>query len=207
MKLSFFISFILSSTWLYAKPTCETILVNSIATSEKCLNALEKMHKQQLKVEVTSSADKAEIKRLLALLEEKNRTIAFLQSKSSVSSKEQNITTVLPHYLNMKNGDVLSRNAYRVVAFFLNVRNEPSGNGDQVAVYQRGDIVQIRDIVLKESGKYYWLKTDKGWIYVTDATDKTIRKELDRILEQKQSGTLNLTSRLVGKPAEGGGRS
>lgn len=117
--------------------------------------------------------------------------------------KKSNLTT---RYAELNNSEVLSEGAYRVAAYLLNVRSEPTANADQVAVFKRGEVVRIFDVSMRVVGgsEIFWAKTRKGWIYVTDSSDEQIRAELVDFMEMKKA---DRTSRLAGKPGKGGERS
>lgn len=113
-------------------------------------------------------------------------------------------------YAELSGDEVIAENAYRIPVYLLNVRAEPTASAEQVAVYKKGDVVRIFDVVRKKisDGEIFWLKTRKGWIYVTDAKDEDIHAELMDYMQMVQSDkTSRLAKTPMGSHAKGGARS
>lgn len=147
--------------------------------------------------------DEAE-KRLKTALKERSDALAsaaYWKGRAKLSDR----------YSELSNGEVIGENAYRVAAFYLNVRSGPTSTANQVAVLKHGDVVRIFDISRKRQtgGRdIFWLRTRKGWIYVTDVSDDEVYEELVDYWTMKQS---DKPSRLAETPervpAGGGARS
>ena len=205
--------------------SCTEELARSVDMTERCLGdariaALEKQAAEKVTA-VEESGLIASLKHtILGLTGERDAAIAerdaVAAERDALKSenerykahiarlkKKSNLTT---RYAELDNSEVLSEGAYRVAAYLLNVRSEPTANADQVAVYKRGEVVRIFDVSMRVIGgnEIFWAKTRKGWIYVTDSSDEQIHTELVDFMQMKKA---DRTSHLAGKPDKGGERS
>lgn len=211
--------------WTALTADCGKELSQSVELTEKCLMTLSNTHRKMRIAQndlarlhadqetlVAEARQAAELE--IQTLKQKNALLSkqlesanaqYLALKSEIDQVRDG-DSLKSKYATLDNCEVIGEGAYRIPVYLLNVRNESSARGDQVAVYKRGEVVKLLQISKRVVGgrEIFWAKTRKGWIYITDSSDKKIRERLVFFMKKNDAG---LTSRLAGKPVEGGERT